>query len=108
MDFDSLAAVGSWPARAEVIVMDDSRDMVWALNNINEFYAHERLRPMHSLPRRFALDEQNDGSSAAGWWDAKEIRDVLTSVADNIAGRNNLLFWRGLRLAYSELRRQVS
>ncbi len=24
-----------------VIVMDDSRDMVWALNNINEFYAHE-------------------------------------------------------------------
>ena len=24
-----------------VIVLDDSRDMVWALNNINEFYAHE-------------------------------------------------------------------
>jgi len=24
-----------------VIVMDDSRDMVWALNNLNEFYAHE-------------------------------------------------------------------
>jgi hypothetical protein len=41
MDFDSLAAVGSMAGSGGVIVMDDSRDMVWALNNINEFYAHE-------------------------------------------------------------------
>ena len=41
MDFDSLAAAGSMAGSGGVIVMDDSRDMVWALNNINEFYAHE-------------------------------------------------------------------
>ena len=41
MDFDSLAAGGSMAGSGGVIVLDDSRDMVWALNNINEFYAHE-------------------------------------------------------------------
>src|SRR5947208_15213554 len=41
LDFDSLAAVGSMAGSGGVIVMDDSRDMVWALNNINAFYAHE-------------------------------------------------------------------
>ncbi|MGI8431116.1 MAG: NADH-quinone oxidoreductase subunit NuoF, partial [Chthoniobacterales bacterium] len=40
LDFDSLAAAGSRAGSGGVIVLDDSRDMVWALNNINEFYAH--------------------------------------------------------------------
>ena len=35
MDFDTLAAAGSMAGSGGVIVMDDSRDMVWALNNIN-------------------------------------------------------------------------
>ena len=48
MDFDTLAACGSMAGSGGVIVMDDSRDMVWALNNINAFYAHESLRPMHA------------------------------------------------------------
>ena len=37
MDFDSLAAAGSMAGSGGVIVLDDSRDMVWALNNINKF-----------------------------------------------------------------------
>ena len=41
LDFDTLAAVGSMAGSGGVIVMDDTREMVWALNNINEFYAHE-------------------------------------------------------------------
>ena len=41
LDFDSLAAAGSMAGSGGVIVLDDSRDMVWTLNNINEFYAHE-------------------------------------------------------------------
>src|SRR5438552_18019065 len=41
MGFDSLAACGSMAGSGGIIVLDDSRDMVWALNNINEFYAHE-------------------------------------------------------------------
>src|SRR4029079_9943690 len=41
MDFDSLAAAGSMAGSGGVIVLDDSREMLWALNNINKFYAHE-------------------------------------------------------------------
>src|SRR4029077_15552877 len=41
MDFDSLASAGSMAGSGSVIVLDDSRDVVWVLNNINEFYAHE-------------------------------------------------------------------
>jgi NADH-quinone oxidoreductase subunit F len=41
LDFDSLVAAGSMAGSGGVIVLDNSRDMVWALNNINEFYAHE-------------------------------------------------------------------
>ena len=41
MDFDSLVAAGSMSGSGGVIVLDDSRDMVWALNNVNKFYAHE-------------------------------------------------------------------
>src|SRR4029078_4381029 len=41
VDFDSLAAAGSMAGSGGVIVLDNSRDMVWTLNNINEFYAHE-------------------------------------------------------------------
>ena len=37
MDFDSLAAAGSMAGSGGVIVLDDSRDMVWVLNNINNF-----------------------------------------------------------------------
>src|SRR5260370_23483954 len=40
MDFDSLAAAGSMAGSGGVILLDDSRDMVWTLHNINEFYAH--------------------------------------------------------------------
>lgn len=41
MDFDTLAAAGSMAGSGGVIVMDDTRNMVETLNNINEFYAHE-------------------------------------------------------------------
>lgn len=41
MDFDTLAACGSMAGSGGVIVMDDSREMSWVLNNINHFYAHE-------------------------------------------------------------------
>jgi NADH-quinone oxidoreductase subunit F len=41
MDFDTLAAAGSMAGSGGVIVIDDSRDIAWVLNNINAFYAHE-------------------------------------------------------------------
>ena len=41
LDLDSIAQYGSMSGSGAVIVMDDSRSMPWALNNINRFYAHE-------------------------------------------------------------------
>ncbi len=41
MDFDTIAACGSMAGSGGVIIMDDTRDMAWVLNNLNNFYAHE-------------------------------------------------------------------
>jgi NADH-quinone oxidoreductase subunit F len=40
-DFDSLTQAGSMSGSGAIIVLDDSTDMVAALANIAEFYAHE-------------------------------------------------------------------
>ncbi|MBP7950903.1 MAG: NADH-quinone oxidoreductase subunit NuoF [Verrucomicrobiales bacterium] len=41
MDFDTIAKCGSMAGSGGVIVMDDTRDMAWVINNLNAFYAHE-------------------------------------------------------------------
>jgi NADH-quinone oxidoreductase subunit F len=91
MDFDNLAAVGSMAGSGGVIVMDDSRDMVWALNNINEFYAHEscgQCTPCRegSLWMNKITTRLLDGGGFA------DDPDTLKSVADNIAGRTICAF----------------
>ncbi len=40
-DFESVAAAGSMLGSGGLIVMDDTVDMVWALENLMAFYAHE-------------------------------------------------------------------
>ena len=40
-DFDSVAAAGSMLGSGGLIVMDETVDMVWALENLLRFYAHE-------------------------------------------------------------------
>jgi NADH-quinone oxidoreductase subunit F len=91
IDFDTLAAVGSMAGSGGVIVMDDSRDMVWALNNINEFYGHEscgQCTPCRegSLWMQKITARLLDGDGAEG--DA----DTLKTVADHIAGRTICAF----------------
>ncbi len=91
MDFDSLAAAGSMAGSGGVIVLDDSRDMVWTLNNINEFYAHEscgQCTPCRegSLWMKKITDRMLLGGGVQT--DPK----TLVSVADNIAGRTICAF----------------
>ena len=91
MDFDSLAAAGSMAGSGGVIVMDDSRDMVWALNNLNEFYAHEscgQCTPCRegSLWMKKITDRMLLGGGVV------EDPKTLTTVADNIAGRTICAF----------------
>ncbi|HEY4299723.1 MAG TPA: NADH-quinone oxidoreductase subunit NuoF [Candidatus Didemnitutus sp.] len=91
MDFDTLAAAGTMGGSGGVIVMDDSVDMVEALANINEFYAHEscgQCTPcregslwMKKISRRMVHGgaRPNDG-------------ELIKTVADQIAGRTICAF----------------
>src|SRR6476660_8820221 len=91
MDFDSLAAAGSMAGSGGVIVLDDSRDVVWALNNINEFYAHEscgQCTPCRegSLWMKKITDRMLRGGGVT------EDPNTLKTIGDNIAGRTICAF----------------
>ena len=91
MDFDSLAACGSMAGSGGVIVMDDTRDMVETLNNINEFYAHESCG--QCTPCREGslwMKKITDRILAGGGVD--QDPDILKNVADNIAGKTICAF----------------
>jgi NADH-quinone oxidoreductase subunit F len=91
MDFDSLTAAGSMAGSGGVIVLDDSRDMVWTLNNINEFYAHEscgQCTPCRegSLWMQKITDRMLRGGGVT------EDPKTLKTIGDNIAGRTICAF----------------
>ena len=84
-DFDSLIAAGSMSGSGAIIVLDDSTDIVKALANIAEFYAHEscgQCTPCRegSLWMAKALHRLAHGEGRKG--DA----DYLIRIADNIPG----------------------
>ena len=84
-DFDSIIAAGSMSGSGAIIVLDDSADIVEALANIAEFYAHEscgQCTPCRegSLWMAKALHRLTHGEGRAG--DA----DYLLRIADNIPG----------------------
>jgi len=90
-DFDSLAAAGSMAGSGGVIVLDDFRDMVWTLNNLNEFYAHEscgQCTPCRegSLWMKKITDRMILGGGTVA------DPHTLKTVADNIAGRTICAF----------------
>jgi len=91
MDFDTMAACGSMAGSGGVIVMDDSRDMVETLNNINQFYAHESCG--QCTPCREGaqwMRKITDRIIAGGG--TEEDPKKLVHVADNIAGRTICAF----------------
>src|SRR5947207_4187671 len=84
-DFDSLIAAGSMSGSGAIIVLDDSTDIVEALSNISEFYAHEscgQCTPCRegSLWMAKALQRMTQGQGRQG--DA----EYLVKIADNIPG----------------------
>jgi NADH-quinone oxidoreductase subunit F len=84
-DFDSLMAAGSMSGSGAIIVMDDSTDIVEALANISEFYAHEscgQCTPCRegSLWMAKALHRLTHGEGR------REDADYLVRIADNIPG----------------------
>src|SRR5215471_19290546 len=84
-DFDSLIGAGSMSGSGAIIVMDDSTDIVAALANISEFYAHEscgQCTPCRegSLWMSKALRRMTHGDGR------KSDADYLVKIADNIPG----------------------
>jgi NADH-quinone oxidoreductase subunit F len=84
-DFDSLAAAGSMSGSGAIIVLDDSTDIVAALANLSEFYAHEscgQCTPCRegSLWMFKALNRLAHGKGRA------QDADYLLRIADNIPG----------------------
>jgi NADH-quinone oxidoreductase subunit F len=84
-DFDSLIAAGSMSGSAAIIVLDDSADIVEALANISEFFAHEscgQCTPCRegSLWMSKALHRLTHGEGR------KADADYLIKIADNIPG----------------------
>ncbi len=84
-DFDSLIAAGSMSGSGAIIVLDDSADIVEALANIAEFYAHEscgQCTPCRegSLWMAKALHRLTHGEGR------KNDADYLVRIADNIPG----------------------
>lgn len=84
-DFDSLIAAGSMSGSGAIIVLDDSTDIVKALANISEFYAHEscgQCTPCRegSLWMAKVLHRMSHGEGR------KIDADYLVKIADNIPG----------------------
>src|SRR5205823_2625275 len=91
MDFDSLAAAGSMAGSGGVIVLDDSRDMVWTLNNINQFYAHESCGQCTPCREGSLWMQKITDRMLLGGGVTQDL-DTLKTVADNIAGRTICAF----------------
>jgi len=90
-DFDSLIQAGSMSGSGAVMVLDDSTDMVEALANISEFYAHEscgQCTPCRegALWMSKALHRMAHGSMRP------EDPEYLLHIARNIQGRTVCAF----------------
>ncbi len=84
-DFDTLMAAGTMSGSGAIIVMDDSTDIVEALSNVSEFYAHEscgQCTPCRegSLWMSKILTRMSHGKGMAG--DTEQLK----RVADHIPG----------------------
>jgi len=91
MDANSLAAAGSMIGSAGVMILDDSRDMVWVLNNLNDFYAHESCG--QCTPCREGSLWMSKVTTRMVRGDIKATdADQLVGIADNIAGRTICAF----------------
>ncbi|MBJ7326124.1 MAG: NADH-quinone oxidoreductase subunit NuoF [Chthoniobacterales bacterium] len=91
LDANSLAAAGSMIGSAGVMILDDSRDMLWVLNNINEFYAHESCG--QCTPCREGSLWMSKVTTRMLHGDVKPTDAAqLVGIADRIAGRTICAF----------------
>ena len=91
MDFDTMAACGSMAGSGGVIFMDDSRDMTWVINNLNEFYAHESCGQCTPCREGSLWMKKITARMVKGQGLPEDVK-TLQSVADNIEGKTICAF----------------
>ena len=91
MDAASLAAAGTMVGSGGVIIMDDSRNMLWALNNLNQFYAHESCGQCTPCREGVLWIDKMTTRMVKGDGIAQDPATLL-NVADTIAGRTVCAF----------------
>ena len=74
-----------------VMVMDDTRNMLWALNNLNQFYAHESCGQCTPC-REGSLWMNKMTTRMMNGEGIPQDPATLQNVADNIAGRTVCAF----------------
>ncbi len=95
-----------WPARGGVIVMDDSRDMVWDAEQHQRILRPRELRPVHAVPRRRAVDEEDHRPHRRRRRHREGSRDAQERRRQH-RRQDDLRLWRSLLVADAELRREV-
>ena len=91
MDFDTMAACGSMAGSGGVIIMDDSRDMGWVINNLNQFYAHESCGQCTPCREGSLWMRKISDRIVAGQASPDDV-DMLETVANQIEGKTICAF----------------
>jgi NADH-quinone oxidoreductase subunit F len=91
MDASGLAGAGTMVGSGGVIVMDDTRNMVEVLNNLNLFYAHESCGQCTPCREGSLWMAKMTDRLVAGKGVERDPA-TLKNVADNIAGRTVCAF----------------
>ncbi len=86
LDAPSFQACGTSIGSCGVIVMDNTVDMVEALSNLNQFYAHESCGQCTPC-REGTLWMSRITRRISEGWGRKEDVELLLSIADNMCGR---------------------
>lgn len=91
MDFDTMAACGSMAGSGGVIIMDDSRSMAWAINNLNNFYAHESCGQCTPCREGSLWMKKISDRIVSGLASPDDV-DTLETVANQIEGKTICAF----------------
>lgn len=91
LDLDSIASHGSMAGSGGIIVLDDSRSMPWALNNLNKFYAHESCGQCTPCREGCPWMEKLTSRILAGKGSPEDV-DLLEKVAYQIDGKTICAF----------------
>ncbi len=90
-DFDSLLQAGSMSGSGAIIVLDDTADMIAALANIADFYAHESCGQCTPC-REGSLWMSKALRRLAGGQGRRQDAEQLLHIARNIQGRTICAF----------------